>query len=142
MKPVVILTPSGLAAFKAKQAALTKEREQVLVRLQAAREMGDLSENGAYKAARWELGGIDRELRRLNYLITYAKPVEAHTYTLIFNAKEISYTLVSKYESDPAKGLISFDSPLGQLLKNKRPGDQVTLTRDNQQFVYLIKAIE
>lgn len=140
--PIVNLTQSGLEQAQHKIELLTKERAEVLVRLQAAREMGDLSENGAYKAARWELGGIDRELRRLNYLVTYAKVIESKKYKLEFNGKPVEYTLVSKHESNPAKGLISYESPLGQLLKTARPGDTVTLERDNQKFIYLVKAIQ
>jgi transcription elongation GreA/GreB family factor len=100
--PKIELTQSGLDNFKAEFDRLTKERVEVLIRLQAAREMGDLSENGAYKAARWELGGIDRELRKLNYLITYAKVIAPKTFKLIFNDKPVEYTLVSKHESDPS----------------------------------------
>jgi len=51
-QPVVNLTQTGLDQAKIKFDQLTNERAEVLIRLQAAREMGDLSENGAYKAAR------------------------------------------------------------------------------------------
>jgi transcription elongation factor GreA len=140
--PSVQLTQSGLDEFKAEFDRLTKERVEVLVRLQAAREMGDLSENGAYKAARWELGGIDRELRKLNYLITYAKVVAPITFKLIFNNKPVEYTLVSKHESDPNKGLISYESPLGQQLVGKTAGDEGTLDINGQQIPFKILEIK
>jgi transcription elongation factor GreA len=140
--PSVQLTQSGLDEFKAEFDRLTKERVEVLIRLQAAREMGDLSENGAYKAARWELGGIDRELRRLNYLITYAKVVAPQKFKLIFNNKPVEYTLVSKHESDPNKGLISFESPLGQQLVGKKAGDEGTLDINGQQIPFKILEIK
>lgn len=138
----VLLTQAGLDQFKAEFDRLTQERPQILTRLQAAREMGDLSENGAYHAAKWELGRVDRQLRKLNYLITYAKVVASTTVTLELNGKTVSYTLVSKHESDPSKGKISFESPLGQLLVGKQAGDQVTLERDGNQYAYLIKSIQ
>jgi transcription elongation factor GreA len=139
--PVVNLTQAGLDQAKFKLEQLTKQRAEVLVRLQAAREMGDLSENGAYKAARWELGGIDRELRKLNYLITYVKVIDAKHYKLEFNGKLVEYTLVSKHESDPSKGLISFESPLGQQLVGKKTGDSGTLNINDQHLPFKIISI-
>lgn len=140
--PVVNLTQAGLDQAKTKFDQLTKERAEVLVRLQAAREMGDLSENGAYKAARWELGGIDRELRKLNYLITYAKVVTAKKFRLLFNNKPVEYTLVSKHESDPNKGMISYESPLGQQLVGKKAGDSGTLDINGNNIPFKILEIK
>lgn len=138
----VLLTQSGLDQFKAEFDRLTQERPQILLRLQAAREMGDLSENGAYHAAKWELGGVDRQLRKLNHLITYAKVIATKQVTLEIGGKTVSYTLVSKHESDPSKGKLSFESPLGQLLVGKKPGDKITLDRDGNKYIYTIKSIQ
>lgn len=55
---------------------LLEKRKEILVRLQAAREMGDLSENGAYTAAKLELRSTDRELRRLKYLLRFGVVTE------------------------------------------------------------------
>jgi len=71
------LTQEKYDQTKAEHLKLTKERKNVLVRLQTAREMGDLSENGAYTAARLELGSTDRRLRHLNRLITWGEVVKS-----------------------------------------------------------------
>lgn len=136
--PRIPLTNEAISAYTQEQAQLAKEREQVIIRLQAAREMGDLSENGAYKAARWELGGIDRRLKKLHYLLTYASVFTPKRYNLEINGKKLSFLLVSHHEADPAKGRISFDSPLGQQLQGKKAGQIVTLTRDDQVLHYKI----
>ncbi len=63
------LTQAGMDEAKVEHSELTAERAEILVRLQTAREMGDLSENGAYKYAKFELRDTDRRLRHLNKLL-------------------------------------------------------------------------
>jgi transcription elongation factor GreA len=140
--PPIPLTKEALAAFTLEQERLTLEREQVIIRLQAAREMGDLSENGAYKAARWELGGIDRRLKKLHYLLTYATTFSPKRYDLECNGKQLSFLLVTHHESDPAKGKISHDSPLGQQLEGKKAGDIITLEQSGQPIHYKIMRVQ
>ena len=48
---------------------LKKRRPEVVERLSAAREMGDLSENAEYTAAREELSFIDGRLEELEELL-------------------------------------------------------------------------
>jgi len=81
-------------------------------------------------------------LRKLNYLITYVKVVESKHYKLEFNGKPVEYTLVSKHESDPSKGLISFESPLGQQLAGKKAGDSGTLHINDNSIPFKILSIE
>ena len=68
------------------------KRPEILKSLVRAREMGDLSENGAYKSARFELGDIDRKIRHLKHLVSNATQVKpnnneyvqvGHTVTLV-----------------------------------------------------------
>ena len=42
--------------------------------------------------------------------------------------KKITFTIVGSEESDPAKGFISNESPLGQALLGKKSGDEVVVT--------------
>ena len=127
------------------------KREQVLIRLQTAREMGDLSENAAYKAARFELGSIDRELRRLKFLLTHGVVTPpTHTgivgfgsrVTLANSSNKLSFTLVSKYESDPTNHQLSFDSPIGQQVSGKKAGDTITVTAPAGETTYRIVTVE
>lgn len=130
---------------------LTAERKEVLVRLKDAREMGDLSENGAYKYAKFELGSISRQLRELRHLLEngeiFVKPASTgvvafgSTVVLKTNGKEVTYTLVNQHESDPSQGKLSLESPLGTLLLNKKVGETVVLTTAKGQVDYLIEKI-
>jgi transcription elongation factor GreA len=132
--PVIELSEEGYKQFQADHARLTEERKDVLVRLQAAREMGDLSENGAYTAAKFELGSIDRQLRRLNYQLRFGKITKTkHDGTVDFgskvtidqNGKEMTFELVSGYESDPKAQKLSVYSPIGKAIQGHRAGDTV-----------------
>ena len=128
-------TAIGYAKLQPELEKLQKYREEVLIRLQRAREMGDLSENGAYKTARFELSDTDRNMRRLQHLLKYGVVVSApadgsigvgSTVTL---EKEdggtVQYEIVGTYEADPLKGKISLESPMGLALVGKKMGDKI-----------------
>jgi transcription elongation factor GreA len=134
--PRIQLTEEGHAKFQADFDRLTKERPEVLIRLQAAREMGDLSENGAYHAARFELSTIDRQLKKLTYQLRFAEITKTKktgvadfgsTITLDNNGKTMTFTLVSGYESDPQNSKLSVYSPIGQAVMGKKAGETVTV---------------
>ncbi len=137
--------------MKARQADMQAKREIVLVSLQRAREMGDLSENGAYTAARFELGNVDRELRRLEFNLKYGVIKEpeitgkvgfGNKVTVELGGKEDVYTLVGTQESDPKKAMISLESPIGTALLGKRVGEKAIVTMPDRQIEYLVRKIE
>lgn len=149
LPPPIPFTQEGYQKVVTEIEQLEEQRKEVLIRLQAAREMGDLSENGAYKAARWELGGIDRRLRELNRLKLLGRVVEPQTNGVVeFGGQvkvkneageEISFTLVNKYESDPTARKLSIDSPIGSALMGKKVGDKVLVNTPSgaQEFQVL-----
>ncbi len=128
-------TAEAYQKLKDELARLTPLREEVIIRLQAAREQGDLSENGAYKYAKMELGNISKEQRRLKYLITFGKvqAIQANTGTATFGStitikngeKELTFMLVSEHESDPTQNKLSLKSPIGKAVHGKKIGDIV-----------------
>ncbi len=71
-----LFTQDGLDSLKIKLKNAEEKRPQILQSLVRAREMGDLSENGAYKGARFELSRIDSDIRHLRNLIKYARVIE------------------------------------------------------------------
>jgi transcription elongation GreA/GreB family factor len=145
-------TASAYQELKDKWQRLTTEREEVKKRLAIAREQGDLSENGAYKYAKIELGDIGRELRRLRHLLDqgYVSDRTAQvgvigfgaTITLQLGAKTRPYLLVSQHESNPAAGKLSLESPLGQALLGKKVGEIVTVQAPAGETRYTIVAVE
>lgn len=148
---VIPFTKAGYEQMKVRQAELQVKREEVLIALQRAREMGDLSENGAYTAARFELGNVDRELRRLEFNLKYGKVVESMSHEMVgfgnrvtveIGGKEYVYTLVGTQESDPKKGMLSLESPIGIALLGKRVGEIATVVMPDRQIEYQVKKIE
>lgn len=130
------LTQEGYDTAKRDLEVLLNKRKGAVVNLQTAREMGDSSENGAYKAARFELSGIDREIRRLKFLLRVGivREVTNKGYidfgsvvTLDDGKNKITFTLVSGYESNPSEGKLSVTSPIGKAVMGKRIGDMVTV---------------
>lgn len=147
----VPFTKVGFDNLKIRQTELLAKREIVLVSLQRAREMGDLSENGAYTSAKFELGNVDRELRRLEYNLKYGvitgatgtdKVGFANKVTVEINGKEYTYTLVGTQESDPKKAMISLESPIGIALLGKRVGEKAIVVMPDRQIEYIVKKIE
>ncbi len=143
-------TKVGYENLKKEQQELLVKRKETVVSLRKAREMGDLSENGYYKAAKFELGNIDRRLRRLEEYIRYGKIIEVSTkntidigciVTLHDGATEKTYAIVGKYESNPLEGKLSYASPLGRTLMNKKAGDKVVVHAPSGNVEYTIVKI-
>ena len=130
--------------------ALKKRREEVVIRLTAAREQGDLSENGAYKYAKQELGDIGRQMRHLKYqlLFGYVAATKSggaidfgSTITIKNDAREITFMLVSEYESNPSEKKLSTSSPIGSSVIGKKVGDIVTVSLPNGSVDYTITQV-
>lgn len=131
--------------------AASEKRIEAVQRLKTAREMGDLSENGAYRAARFELSSIDREIRRLTYLIRIGKVVDGADTDIADIGKKIllkdgnrefAFTLVNTYESDPINQKLSVNSPIGIAVINKKTGDTVAVNAPNGKRIYKIVSIK
>ncbi len=149
--PVIFLTQQGIDEARTEHERLEKYREEVLIRLQLAREMGDLSENGAYKAARSELGDTDRRLRKLKYLLRFGQvPTVASggvvgfgsTVSINHNGQVSTFQIVSEHESDPIQKKLSDTSPIGSALMGKRVGDTVVVNAPAGPMTYVIESIE
>lgn len=151
IQPTIPFTQTKFDELKQKRDNLNKEQKEVMHRLQVAREMGDLSENGAYKYAKFELGNIRRQLRDLNYQINNGYvPAKSNNDDQInfgdvveikVNDKLTQYQIVSKFESDPIHGKLSQESPLGKSLIGKKVGDDGSFDspKGKQKFIIVAK---
>ena len=102
-------------------------REQIKNRIAAAREEGDLKENGGYHAAREEQGKNEGRIRQLE--ATAGKVV-----TVYFAAwdEEETFLLGSREEAAHASiEVYSPTSPLGAAVNGAKVGDTVTYTLAN-----------
>jgi len=147
----ILLTQAGLQEKEQEREQLKGERVSAVQELQTARNMGDLSENGAYKAARFRLSGIDRRLRFVENVLRRVVVTEKRTdgrigigsEVVVKNGeKELTLVLVDSHESDFMRGKISLYSPIGKALLGRRAGEIVEVTTQNGQVVYCIQKVD
>lgn len=129
---------------------LQVELEEVKERVKQAREMGDLSENGAYHYGKFELGKLSRQLRHIHFQRTYGYVVPETTHvvgefgatiTLVGYGTTHTYKLVSQFEADPARGKISDESPIGKALLGKKEGESIQVHLPSGIRTYSIQKI-
>ena len=120
--------------------------------IRTARELGDLSENAEYAAAkerqdlvRARLGQLQKRLADLS-MIDFTKIARdaiglGSTVTVydVNNGAEIKYRLVTSEESDVPNGKISTTSPIGRGLMGKKVGDvaEIRTPRGEKEFEIL-----
>ena len=129
----MVLTKDGLIDLKKElEVLVAAKRPGVVKRLSDARDLGDLSENSEYAAAKQDLAFIDGRIAELEEIIHSAKVVSSHStqqvavgckVTLHVNVKQDIYTVVGEWEADPLQKKISLESPLGKALVGKKPGE-------------------
>lgn len=117
------MTPEGYKQIEDEIARLKKDRPRRIKILQAARALGDLSENTEYTEAKRYLG---KQLKYTEIVETKddGKVDLGKTVVLKFDDDEDTeeYKIVGRMEADLADGNISFDSPLGQAIMKKEAG--------------------
>ena len=95
---------------------LAEKRKPAVENLRLAREMGDLSENGYYKAARQTLSGIDARIRyltilkrtgRITAVINNGKVNLGNKVVVKNGETESTLEIVDIAEADPSKNKIS-----------------------------------
>ncbi len=150
--PKVLLTKEGLAELKKEYDELVQvKRPAAVARLSAARELGDLSENSEYAAAKQDLSFIDGRIVELEEILHGAKIITSHKkgqvdvgckVTLHIDGKREIFTLVGEWEADPKERKISHESPLGKALLGKKVGDKVEVEAPAGRLLYKILHID
>lgn len=119
-------------------------RTEITKRIEAAREEGDLKENGGYHAAREEQGKNEARIRQLKHLLEHAQigvPESAEdevshgkviTVRLVNFDEEETFLLGSREEAAHASiDVYSPTSPLGAAVLGKKVGDSTSYTLAN-----------
>jgi len=132
------LTAEGLIALENELEELTTHRRpEVIARIKAARELGDLSENADYEAARKEQSFLEGRILQIEQMIKYAQIIDTtgETGSTVVMGSivvvetdrhgEETFQIVGSAEADAASGKISFTSPIGKALIGHRAGETV-----------------
>lgn len=143
-------TKEGHIKLLKEKEELEKQRVDAVIGLRTAREMGDLSENAAYKVARMRLSSVDRRLRVLNRVLEGAYIVRAMSTDVVEVGSlvtvegkdgERAFRIVNSHESDVLKGKISYYSPIGKALVGLRLNDKAMIKTPSGIVEYTIKKI-
>lgn len=146
------ISQEGLEKLKGELAKYkTEERQAIAKRLEAAKALGDLSENAEYQEAKESQSLNEAKIieleERLKNVALIQKPVTTFTVqvgsTVVVDAdgKEETYTIVGSEEADPISGKISNESPLGKAFLGKKKGDAVEVKTPGGSVNYTIKEI-
>ncbi|MCP4809741.1 MAG: transcription elongation factor GreA [Proteobacteria bacterium] len=114
-------------------------RPQVVKDIEEARAHGDLSENAEYDAAKDRQGLLEARIVDLETKLATAEIIDVTLMPqgerVIFGTTvglmdldteaELKYRVVSEYEADVKKGLVSYTSPIGRALIGKEVGEEV-----------------
>lgn len=133
------MTREGFEKLQAELKQLkTVDRHEVIKAIASARELGDLSENAEYHAARERQGFIEGRIAELEDKLARADVINVKllngssvkfgaSVTVIDEDTEetLSYQIVGDDESNLSKGKISLSSPLAKALIGKDAGDSV-----------------
>ncbi len=134
------ITAEGLVDLKAELERLEgDERRKVAERILRARELGDLSENAEYHAAKDDQAHLETRILKLRQRLRSAQVVEvasssdnvAFGSTVTFvdegTGKEQAFTIVGTTEQDLKSGKLSSESPIAQALMGAKVGDVVAV---------------
>ena len=127
-----LLTPAAHAQLEAELAELEgPKRKAVVQAIATARAHGDLSENFEYHAAKNEQGLLEARIRVLRYRRQHATVVgeeEAAASGVVTGGSrvEVEREDGTRHEFEiTSVGGVSPDSPVGQALLGKAPGDEI-----------------
>jgi len=120
-----------------------------------ARSYGDLRENHEYKAAKEMQKVLMRRKSELEAQLVRARGMEFNNpktdqvslgtrvnVTELINNHHETFTIVGAWDGDPDRGLISYLTPVGQALLNRKPGEEVDLDFSGQKRRFRIDSIE
>jgi transcription elongation factor GreA len=118
-------------------------RVEIAKKIEAAREEGDLRENGGYHAAKDQQGMQEARIRQLTHILENARVGEpprtdgvvgpGMTVTVRFQGddEEVTFLLASREEVGSPIDVYSPKSPLGEAINGKKVGETATYSLPN-----------
>lgn len=133
------------------QDLIKRQRPIAIAELQRTQEMGDLSENAGYQAAKGILRRMNSRILSLEERIKQAIVIDetdpdgiiriGSKVTVQVRDTVMSFQILGSQETNPAKGYISHNSPLGLALIGKRAGESVSITAPSGEVTYAITSV-
>ncbi|MDP2964473.1 MAG: transcription elongation factor GreA [Pelolinea sp.] len=138
MEDDIFLTAAGIESLKQELDHLKNTvRKELAVRLRAAIQMGDLSENADYISTKEEQGFVEGRIQELEQILKHTKVIEnsnsnpdviqigSEVVVREEGFEEETFNIIGSKEANPQNGKISYESPIGKSLLGRRVGDIV-----------------
>ncbi len=154
MKQPIFLTPAGKSQLVEELAELKgPQRNQISKRLKSAIEMGDLSENADYQSAKEDQGFLEGRIQEIEAILSKAEiidGVDQDNFKVQIGKRvtikeegqpEETWILVGVNEADLKQQKISYLSPIGSALIDKKVGEvtEVVLPNGMRIFYEILK---
>lgn len=144
------LTKEKFEELKAELEHLKKvKRKEVAEALEFAKALGDLSENAEYHEAREEQGQIEDRITKIETILKNAEIMSLHHTSVVGVGSTVTvqkegekekavYKIVGSEEASAADKKISFKSPLGVALMDKKKGDSFVVSAPRGNISYKV----
>jgi transcription elongation factor GreA len=131
----------------------TVRRNEIAQDLEYAKSLGDLSENAEYQEAREAQATIEDRINKIESLLKTVQIISTHakdhvTLGSIVTVKKTgakdtqTYTVVGSEEADIARNRVSYNSPIGSGLMEKKKGQKFSIKTPKGEVGYAIVTIE
>lgn len=131
----------------------TIKRKEILECLEAAKALGDLSENAEYHQAREDQGKAEDRINQIEYMLQSSVVVKKHQSSKVEigttvvvkkegNKDTVTYSIVGAEEADMMHNKISNKSPLGEALFGKKKGEVVSINTPRGLVKYTLVDIQ
>lgn len=146
---IAYLTAEGLEKLKAELAYLkTNRRRELADRIDAAKSLGDLSENAEYHEAKDALAFVEGRVREIEDMLKNFSVIPetqsgesihiGSTVEVDVRGARKTYKIVGASEANPLDGLISNESPLGSAFIGRAVGDEVEVETPGGTTAYKV----
>lgn len=149
---IVYLTPAGVEKLKRELERIEAvDLPAALEQMRFALSLGDFSENAEYQEAKPKLARLNSRVLiikdRLKRAIIVSGGSDGRVQmgsrvTVRVNGKDRQYQLVGPQEANPSMGRLSYLSPVGSALLNKRAGETVRIENEDGGIEYEIVTVE
>lgn len=146
------ISADGLEKIKKELEYLkTVRRRETASKIENAKALGDLSENAEYHEAKDEMAFIEGRIQEIQHILKNISVIDETATSgavrigskieVEINGKKKNFTIVGSNEADPAQGLISNESPLGNAFIGHSQGDEVEVNTPAGTQTYKILTI-
>jgi len=141
MSELIYMSREALVKLEAELRRLKfEERPKIVAEIKRAREMGDLSENAEYHAAKETQSHLERKISDLEFRLSRVRLIDTdaiptdkvYLYAKVLvkdlsDGEEIEYTIVPPDEADVDSDIISVKSPVAAAMLGRAVGDTVAV---------------